>query len=140
MRDLGDTWPSGRPRVFSAKLGSVAQHTGRASVARNLREVGGVEVVGQSCSTAEAAAEAFSASGAAFAVVCSSDEVYASMALITVEALRRAGAQRIILAGRSAALAESLEEAGLSDEIYLGCDALALLTSLWVETQGGDDV
>jgi methylmalonyl-CoA mutase len=112
-----------RPRLFLAAIGPAAAHTGRSSFAANLFQAGGVETVLGEGAGPEALAEAFSASGAAVACVCSSDRLYAEQGEAVVAALKAAGAQRVLLAGRPSDLP------GVDGFVFLGCDAVAVLTS-----------
>lgn len=112
-----------RPKVFLAALGPAAAHTARASFAANTFRAGGVEPVHDPVSVdAGAAAAAFAASGAQAVCLCSSDALYAEQGPAVVAALRAAGARRIHLAGRPDALP------GLDGYVFLGCDAVAVLT------------
>ncbi|MDD6793012.1 MAG: methylmalonyl-CoA mutase family protein [Thermobifida fusca] len=116
-----------RPRIFLATLGPVAVHTARATFAANLFQAGGIEPVSGGGAGPEEAAAAFRESGARVACVCSSDRVYAEQAAATVAALREAGAERVLLAGRPS---EDFSAAGVDDFVFTGCDALTLLTDL----------
>jgi methylmalonyl-CoA mutase len=62
--------------------------------------------------------------------LCGSDERYAAEAAATARALREGGCQRVILAGRPGPLEGALREAGVSDFIYLGCDAVATMNMI----------
>lgn len=121
-----------RPLVFLANLGPIAAFTARATFARNFFEAGGIEAVSNDGFSAHSAlAEAFAASGARIACLCSSDEIYATHALAAAQALSGAGARRIYLAGRPGDLpddlVEPLRQAGVSDHIHTGCDVLRTL-------------
>lgn len=112
-----------RPKVFIAALGPAAAHTARATFAANLFMAGGVEPVHDPVSVdAETAAEAFAASGATVACLCSSDVLYAEQAEAVARALKSAGALRVFLAGRG-------EFADIDEYVFAGCDAVAVLTS-----------
>ncbi len=78
-----------------------------------------------------ALASAFTSSGAAFACLCSSDEVYAIEAADAAKALSEAGAQHIYLAGRPGELAEAFDKAGIRHFIYAGCDAVGILQAAY---------
>ena len=106
-----------RPRVFLATLGPVAVHTGRSSFAANLFQAGGIETVSGE------GVEAFRASGATVAVLCSSDRLYAEQGEQAVAELRQAGAERVLLAGRPGTVS------GVDEYVFTGCDAVAVLTS-----------
>ncbi|GAA2135772.1 methylmalonyl-CoA mutase family protein [Kitasatospora kazusensis] len=112
-----------RPKVFLATIGPAAAHTGRSSFAANLFQAGGAEtVVGQ--------VEAFAASGASVACICSSDKLYEESAEEAAAALRSAGARRILLAGKPGERREAYRRAGVDEFVFAGCDAVAVLTSV----------
>ena len=116
------------PRVFLANLGPIAAFTARATFAKNLFEAGGIEAIGNDGFTsAEAAAAAFSASGAPLACLCSSDRLYGEIGPDVAAALAAAGARHIYLAGRPHEGEAALRAAGVAQFIYAGCDAPALL-------------
>ncbi|MGW2474213.1 methylmalonyl-CoA mutase small subunit [Streptomyces sp. NPDC001665] len=114
-----------RPRVFIAALGPAAVHTARVSFASNLFQAGGVEPVHEPVRVdASTVTEAFAASGADVACLCSSDALYAEQAAEVVAALVAAGARRVYLAGRPGAYD------GVDEYVFAGCDAVAVLSSL----------
>lgn len=104
-----------RPTVFLATLGPPADHTARATFAKNLFEVGGIRTVSGPPS-------AFAASGSTIACLCSSDAVYATDAVPAAAELRTAGATRVYLAGRGAAIE------GVDEEVGMGADVLDVIT------------
>ncbi|WP_431046528.1 methylmalonyl-CoA mutase small subunit [Streptomyces sp. P1-3] len=125
-----------RPRVFLAALGPAAAHTARASFAANLFQAGGIEAVHQPASVdAESVAEAFAASGARIACLCSSDALYAEQAVAVAQRLKAAGALRVYLAGRPGELRETYEQAGVDTFVFAGCDAVEVLSSA-LDTMG----
>ncbi|WP_019890118.1 methylmalonyl-CoA mutase small subunit [Streptomyces purpureus] len=114
-----------RPKVFLAALGPASAHTARATFAANLFQAGGVEPVHDPVSVdAATAAEAFTASGATIACLCSSDALYEEQAAEVAQALKSAGAQSVFLAGRPA------EHASVDAYIFAGCDAVGVLSSV----------
>jgi len=122
LRDLADAQPE-RPQVFLATLGPVAAHTARATFAANLFNAGGFATPNAGPTrTAEDVAEKFKESGAKIAVVCGSDAGYADLAVPTVAALREAGAERVLLAGKKS-------DAAVDGFVHLGCPALEILNS-----------
>ena len=122
-----------RPSVFLANLGPVAVHNARSTFAANAFAAGGIEALGNEGFTeAGAAAEAFAASGAKIACICSSDALYETQAAATAKALGKAGASAVYLAGKPSALIETLKQAGINDFLYAGCDLPAFLS----EAQG----
>ncbi len=118
-----------RPKVFLAALGPVAAFTARAGFAKNLFEAGGFEapIPGDGFVVRAALQDAFRASGAKIACLCSSDEIYAKEAVATAEALKSAGASQIWLAGRPGELEAGLTSAGVDGFVYAGCDVLSVL-------------
>jgi methylmalonyl-CoA mutase len=105
-----------RPTVYLATLGSQAAFTARATFAANLFAVGGI-------ATVTGPPEGFGESGCTIACLCSSDANYRSDGAAAVGALRAAGATKIYLAGRG------LELAGVDEEVGMGSDVLAVVTS-----------
>ena len=119
-----------RPKIFLANLGTAADFTARATFAKSFFETGGIEAVDGS-GDASALAAAFKSSGAAMACLCSSDKVYSEKAVAAAKALHEAGARHIYLAGRPGEIEATLREAGVSDFIFAGGDALAMLQQAW---------
>ncbi|HEY4178068.1 MAG TPA: methylmalonyl-CoA mutase family protein [Kofleriaceae bacterium] len=64
------------------------------------------------------------------AVICGSDERYATDAAAVAKQLKSVGAKRVALAGRPGDLEAALREAGIDAFLFLGADALATLTDL----------
>lgn len=119
-----------RPKVFLANLGRLADFTARATFAKNFFEAGGIEAVANDgFASVDEMIEAFKASGAKVACLCSSDEVYARDATAAAGALRQAGAS-VWLAGRPGAEDAALMQAGVRGFIFAGCDALATLRAV----------
>jgi methylmalonyl-CoA mutase len=122
---------SGRPRVFLANLGPIAEHKARAGYAQNFFEAGGFEVLGNDgFASAEAAAEAFAQSGADVCAVCSSDVVYAELAEASARALVQKGAKAIVLAGNPGEREAAYREAGVSEFIHVGTNLVSSLRAL----------
>ncbi|MDX8032538.1 methylmalonyl-CoA mutase family protein [Lentzea sp. BCCO 10_0856] len=122
LRDLADAQPE-RPQVFLATLGPVSAHTARATFAANLFNAGGFATPNAGpTKTADEVAEKFAESGAKIAVVCGSDTSYADLAVETVEALRKAGAERVLLAGKKS-------DAKVDGFVFMGCPALEILNN-----------
>jgi methylmalonyl-CoA mutase len=116
-----------RPQIFLANLGPITAFNARATFAKSLFEAGGVEALGNDgFADAPAAAAAFTASGARLACLCSSDDIYLSMAEDTARALRQAGA-RVWMAALPREREAAWRQAGVEDFIFSGCDALAAL-------------
>ncbi|RSM74599.1 methylmalonyl-CoA mutase [Kibdelosporangium aridum] len=120
LRDLSDAQPQ-RPKVFLATLGPVAAHTARGTFAANLFQAGGIETPHPGATTTAAeVADAFAASGAQVACLCGTDKLYEERAADVVQALRAAGAVKILLAGKG-------DYDGVDGYVHIGCDVLAVL-------------
>ena len=121
LRDAATRAPK-RPEVFIATLGTLAEFTPRADFTRNLLAAGGIapkEAVVPPRDAAELGA-AFKASGCRLAVICGTDKAYEAGAAEAAEALKKAGAQTVWLAGKA-------EAPGISLNIFAGCDVLHAL-------------
>ncbi|MBV9457795.1 MAG: methylmalonyl-CoA mutase small subunit [Bradyrhizobium sp.] len=117
-----------RPRVFLANLGTATDFTARATFAKSFFEAGGIEAIDSAgFSDPDALAAAFKGSSAPLAILCSSDKIYAQLAVDAAKALKAAGAAHIYLAGRPGELEAALREAGMADFVAAGGDALAVL-------------
>lgn len=134
LRDASDAWleaHGARPRVFLAAMGPVLEHKPRAAFATNFFEAGGIEAVGNGgFATVREAADAFAASGAALAVICSSDARYPEVVPELAAALEKAGARTVLVAGRPGEHETAWRAAGVSGFIHLGCDRVRILEDL----------
>ncbi|WP_300393565.1 methylmalonyl-CoA mutase family protein [Henriciella sp.] len=112
-----------RPAIFIATLGPLAEHNARVDFARNLFAAGGIE--GKEAPSLPTSLEdieaGFKASGCRIAVICGNDERYKTEAGDAARTLKKAGAQRVFIAGKA--------EAPYCDtNIFMGCDAVDVLT------------
>jgi len=134
LRDRADKFASAkgeRPRVFLASLGEIAEHNRRSTWAWNFLAAGGIEgLTSDGYRNAAEAAAAFKKSGVAIACICSSDDVYAREAKDTAQALKGAGASRVLLAGKPGEAEAALREAGVDGFLQAGQDAVAALKEL----------
>ncbi len=141
LRDAGDTFKEtyGQwPKIFLANIGNVADFTARATFAKNFFEAGGIEAVGGAGGTDPAAiARDFKGSGASFAILCSTDAVYADCAVKVAQALKDAGAAIVYLAGRGGEQEAALKAAGVDEFIFMGCDVRGVLESAHAKLQAG---
>ncbi|MFN3076892.1 MAG: methylmalonyl-CoA mutase family protein [Alphaproteobacteria bacterium] len=128
LRDAADAFKAKTgnwPRIFLANLGPVAQHTGRATFAKNYFEAGGIETLGNNgFSDAESCVKAFKESGASIAILCSSDALYEEYVPKVAPALKQAGCTYLFLAGNPGEKKQAYAEAGMDDFIFLGGDVL----------------
>lgn len=125
-----------RPSVFLVNLGPVAEHTARATFARNLFEAGGIAAVtserGGTTGFADAAeaVEDVKAAGARVACLCSSDDRYAQQSTEVAAALKAAGVELVLLAGAPGDRREAEAAAGVDRWIHVGVDVLEVLEEL----------
>ncbi|SEC34043.1 methylmalonyl-CoA mutase [Rhizobiales bacterium GAS191] len=134
LRDRSDAYlarTGRRPSVFLANLGGAASFTPRRLFAKSLFEGGGIEAIeNDKPATLTGIVDAFHASGARLACLCSSDEVYAQQAGEALRALKGAGAVKLAVAGRPGDLTERLVGVPVDLFVYAGCEALEVLTGL----------
>jgi methylmalonyl-CoA mutase len=114
--------------IFMATLGPQAEFTARATWARNLFAVGGIELTAaDTFASGDAMLEAFKAAGADVACICSSDDVYSQAAAEAVVRLKAAGAKFVYLAGEPAGLRDELASAGVDEFLKAGMDVRSTL-------------
>jgi methylmalonyl-CoA mutase len=114
-----------RPKMFLANLGTVAQHTGRATFTKNFFEAAGIQTLGNAgFADVESCVDAFRKSGARIAILCSSDAVYETLAVPTAQALKAAGCEYLFLAGAPGDKKDGYNAAGIDDFIFMGGDVL----------------
>ncbi|MEC7947171.1 MAG: methylmalonyl-CoA mutase family protein [Myxococcota bacterium] len=119
------------PRVFLANLGPLAVHTARATWITNLLNGGGIECVDAGgFDDAASVAAAFARSGCAQACICTTDARVVSHGADTAQALRQAGARRVLLAGRPGENEAELVAAGVDAFLFLGADARAVVEDI----------
>ncbi|MCV9938689.1 methylmalonyl-CoA mutase subunit beta [Boseaceae bacterium BT-24-1] len=121
-----------RPKAFLATLGPIAGFTARSGFARNLFEAGGIAAPSgdgfakAGATDLDALVAAFRASGAKLACLCGSDDAYATEAVPAATALMAAGAT-VWLAGRPGEQEAALREVGVTNFVFAGGDAIAVL-------------
>lgn len=110
--------PAAAP-VFLATMGTIAQHTARATFATNLLAAGGIvaDVAGATQSADDLVA---AHSGQGVAVLAGTDAAYAEWGEQAAGALRAAGVTHVVVAGKPTPWAD--------DSCATGVDALAFLT------------
>ena len=124
--------PKGRPKVFLANMGPLAQHKARADFSRGFFSVGGFETIYPRGfpDPAAAATEAI-ASGAAVIVICSTDETYPAIVPAFVSAVKSADPSRyVILAGYPQDQVEAHKKSGVDDFVHVRVNTVDFLTNL----------
>ena len=127
-----------RPQLLIVALGSVAEHTARATFAKNFFEAGGIEAVG---ATPVHDADAIPAlvqkhAGARLAVLCGTDARYEQDVAKVAPALKAAGIETIYLAGRPGEHEQAYRAAGVDTFIFMGCDVLGTLEQAYLKHFG----
>ncbi|GAA5168458.1 methylmalonyl-CoA mutase family protein [Pseudonocardia eucalypti] len=125
LRDRADAHVAAtgaRPGVFLATLGSAASATARVGFATNLFQAGGLDTP-SAAGTPEELAAAFAEAGTPVACLCGADPSYAESAGPVAEALRTAGATKVILAGKPGT-------STADGYVFAGCDAVEVLTAV----------
>lgn len=134
LRDAADAYlrrTGKRPRVFLVNLGEIVEHNRRSTWAWNFLAAGGIEgLTSDGYKDAASAAQAFEASGADVACLCSSDAIYAQAAEATAKALKAAGARSVLMAGRPGEAEAGLRAAGVDGFLFAGQDAIETLQDL----------
>lgn len=131
LRDRADAIAAdhGRPVVFLATLETPASFGVRATYAANFFAAAGIEASATSgAQDVPALAERFRTSGTGVACLCGSDAVYAEQAVAAAEALRAAGARRILLAGKPGEYESAWRKVGIDAFIHDGCNAPQVLS------------
>ena len=132
LRDRSDAHlakTGSRPRVLLLPLGPLAEHNIRATFATNLLASGGIEAVNPGTVAAEGIADAVSAADApGVAVICGTDARYGTEAAAVVEAARKAGVSRVLLAGPEKAVADT--DPKPDDYLTAKIDAVGALSDL----------
>lgn len=131
LRDAAAVVDPSKASVFLATLGPLAQFTARATWTKNVFEAGGLRTPGgEEVENIQGLVSAFRASGARIACLISSDRIYAESAVSAAEALKSAGAETLLLAGKPGELEADLRAAGVTTFLYEGCDILDLLKEI----------
>jgi methylmalonyl-CoA mutase len=108
--------PLASPRAASARLTFAGDLLRPAGIAAELLATTG------DASTDEVLAEALTRNATTVACLCGTDDAYAESAANVAEALRRAGATHVLLAGQP----KAVPDAKVDSFIYRGCDAVAI--------------
>jgi methylmalonyl-CoA mutase len=134
LRDASDRYlvaHGQRPRALMINLGTVAEHTARATWIANALAVGGIEASQHHGFTdAAQAASLLGTSGARLAVISGPDALYPEWVPALCAALKAQGAKLVAVAGRPGEHEGALRAAGVDLFIYAGADLFAILSSL----------
>jgi methylmalonyl-CoA mutase len=135
VRRAGDDFlarTGARARVFLAKMGPREQHKARADFAAGFFAIAGFELDGKKTfGTAEEAADAASSSGAAVAVLCSTDDTYPQLAPAFAQRLKAARpAMAVVLAGHPGDREAEFRAAGFDEFIHIRANVRTTLSQL----------
>lgn len=123
-------------KVFLANMGPIPQHKARADFATGFFEVGHFEVVtNDGFATVEEAADAAAKSGAAVAVICSTDATYPELVSPLAQAIKAAApGMTVMLAGAPAPEhKDAYVAAGVSNFIHVRANCYDILKSIQIE-------
>ena len=126
------------PKVYLVNYGSLKEYKGRADFSKGFFEIGGFNVIDPngSSSMEEIVNETIN-SGSPIAVICSSDAKYPEIVPNLVKDLKEKNPKiQVILAGYPKDQIEEHKKSGIDDFIFLGADAMTILTSLFTKIGG----
>ncbi len=124
LRAASDAWLEAhkeRPKAALITLGKTGDHAERATYAESFFAAGGIETV------AAENGDAYDMSVSPIACICTSDDVLKSDGAKTAKAIKKAGAERIYMAGRPGDLRKELKASGVDGFIHQGCDMIGTL-------------
>jgi methylmalonyl-CoA mutase len=108
-----------RPSALLLTLGTLAESRARVGFAANYFGAGGIKT-----------RETTMPERAVIACLCGTDERYATEAASRARALKAAGCERVLVAGRPGANEAELRAAGVDGFIFMGADLIATLNEL----------
>ncbi len=130
FEDLRDAAAGAAAGVFLACLGTRRDFGGREGFASNYFHIAGLDTPSAESADIAEIVEAWKASGTPVACLCSSGKVYASIGVQAAQALKDAGAAKVLLAGNIKEL-KGADTAGLIDgTIAMGMDVVAGLNDV----------
>ncbi len=126
-----------RPRVFLAALGALREVFAQLGWVRNFLAAGGLEVSGGTpAPTVAAAVEAYARSAESVVVACIAPSRREAEGPELVGALRQAGAEHVLLAGRPESGVADPGGATADGWVFEGCDGPAVLAAIIDRLEG----
>lgn len=117
-----------RPQCFLANIGEIPEHRARAQFAQNLFQAAGIRAENNDgFASIEATVEAYEASNADVACICSTDAKYQEVVADLASALKDAGAVEVYVAGRPGEHEHAWNKAGVDAYVYMGSNVLDTL-------------
>jgi methylmalonyl-CoA mutase len=123
-------------KIFLCNMGPIPQHKARADFAAGFMEVANFEVLkNDGFATPELAIAAAQASGAAVAVICSTDDTYPELVPVLAKGIKAAcPGMKVMLAGAPAAEFKPLyDESGVDEYIHVKANCLQILSQIQKE-------
>ena len=120
-------------KVFLCNIGPLSQFKARADFTTGFMEVADFQVINNDgFATAQEAAEAACASGAQFAVICSTDDVYPEVVVPLAQAIKAAKPEmQVMLAGAPAPeYKDAYVAAGVDEFIHVRANCLQILSNM----------
>ncbi|MEO7110915.1 MAG: methylmalonyl-CoA mutase family protein [Polyangiaceae bacterium] len=118
LRERADRLKS-PPEAILVALGALAESRPRVGFSSGFLAAGGIR-----------SREVAAVDIAPLAIVCGTDERYATEAVEKVRALKSVGCKIVLLAGRPGALEADLKTAGADGFIFVGCDVVSTVNDL----------
>ncbi|MFH1194960.1 MAG: methylmalonyl-CoA mutase family protein [bacterium] len=121
-----------KPKVFLAGMGPLKQFKARADFSRAFFEIAGFDIVyPNGFKTPGEAVHAAIESNAKIIVICSPDETYPELVPAITKGIKEKNSViLIVLAGYPKDQIEAHKNSGVDEFIYLGCDAVKVLSGL----------
>ncbi len=123
-------------KIFLCNMGPIPQHKARADFSAGFMEVAHFEVLrNDGFATVEDAVAAAAASGAAVAVICSTDDTYPELVPPLAKGIKAAApGMKVMLAGAPAAdMKETYDAAGVDEYIHVKANCLQILSQIQKE-------
>ncbi|MBK7105344.1 MAG: acyl-CoA mutase large subunit family protein [Ignavibacteriae bacterium] len=126
------------PNVFLANMGTIKDYKARADFSKGFFEIGGFEVFDPPGYTdIENLINDVLDSGTLIVTICSTDDKYPELVPQITKAIKSKNENiQIILAGYPKEQIEQHKKSGVDDFIFLGADAMKILTSLYNKIGG----
>ena len=108
-----------KPEAILLTLGTLAESRARAGFTTNFLSAGGIR-----------SREVTTPEKATLAVICGTDERYATEAVAAAKSLKAAGVAKVLLAGRPGEREAEFVASGIDGFLFMGADVVATLTDL----------
>lgn len=120
------------PTVALITVGPLARHAARQTFAENLLAAGGIDTVAVGFAPGE---DLELPAGTRVACIVGADADYEESVPVIGPAARDAGVVRLLVAGKPGSRGEVDRQAGVSDHLFVGCDAHAVLDQVLTDLE-----